>query len=247
MGRYPTVDVEVPFGLLTEVCTHYYKKGEAIAYIAGSGVHKGDQLDESNAIYISDLKDEENYLSMLLVRGDPGRAIPSFVNPKKRKVTTIKSDEPGDVPGASCHIVISKQEIVTGMDQGRFRMAMERTTGIGRALARDFLGSLLSRFADDFPERFVAEKKRRTKKEKPETIQYRPTIRFNPQQNASLKEELKSGRIGGFKLVRGKAEFQGEASEPKIQRMDVQLRATIAPTERCKRGFQVNQPCATSN
>src|SRR5690606_1622026 len=45
------------------------------------------------------------------------------------------------------------------------------------------------------------------------------------------KEDLEKGRIGGFKLVRGKTEFQGEANEPKIERMDVSLRAVIAPTE----------------
>jgi hypothetical protein len=46
-----------------------------------------------------------------------------------------------------------------------------------------------------------------------------------------LKKDLEEGRIGGFKLVRGSTEFQGEASEPKIQRLDVQLTARIAPTE----------------
>lgn len=231
MGRYPTVDIEVPVSVLFEACDHYYKKGEAIALIAGSTVNTGTNVDESNAIYISDLKDERDTFSILLVRGDPGRAMPSFVNPKKRTVTTIKSNEPGDVPGASSHLVISKQEIAAGPDQGRFRTAMERTRGIGRALARDFLTSLLGRFSEEFPARFTAEKKRRSKKEKSETIQYRPTVRFNPHENASLKNDLENGRIGGFKLVRGKTDFQGEANEPKIQRMDVQLRAVIAPTE----------------
>ncbi|TPM34472.1 hypothetical protein [Mesorhizobium sp. B2-3-5] len=231
MGRYPTVDVEVPIGVLFEACDYYYKKNDAIALIAGSTVNASANVDESNAIYISDLRDEGDSFSMLLVRGDPGRAMPSFVNPKKRTVTTIKSNEPGDVPGASSHLIVSKQEIAAGPDQGRYRTAMERTRGIGRALARDFLTSLLGRFSEEFPDRFTAEKKRKSKKEKPETVQYRPTVRFNPHENASLKNDLESGRIGGFKLVRGKTDFQGEANEPKIERMDVQLRAVIAPTE----------------
>jgi hypothetical protein len=231
MGRYPAVDVVVTLDILLEVCKHYDEKGEAIAYIAGSKVNTGAELDESNAIYISDMREDDTTLSILLVRGDPERAIPAFVNPQTRKVTVIESDEPGNVPGASAHLIISKQEIAAGPDQGRHRMALEKTRGIGRALVRDFLGNLLTRFAHDFPDRFVAEKKRKSKNEKPEMLSYRPTVRFNPQPNASLKDDLENGRIGGFKLVRGTTDFQGEASEPKVEKIDVQLRAVIAPTK----------------
>ncbi|RWN61459.1 MAG: hypothetical protein EOR99_31145 [Mesorhizobium sp.] len=230
MGRYPAVNAEVYLDTLIESCKYFYGKDDAIALIVGTSAGAKDTQDESNAIYISDLKDEQGYISLLLVRGDPGRGLPSFVNPKSRTVKTITSDEPGDVPGASSHIVISKQAIATGKDQGRYRMAMERTRGIGRALAKSFLSNLMERYSKEYPEKFVAEKKRRGAKEKPENIEYRPTVVFNPQQNASLKKDLEEGRIGGFKLVRGKKEFQGEADEPKIQRLDLQLTARIIPT-----------------
>jgi hypothetical protein len=230
MGRYPAVNAEVFLQTLLDACKFFNDKKDAIALIVGTNAGAKESLDESNAIYISDLKDEDSYFSLLLVRGDPGRGLPSFVNPKNRKVKTITSDEPGDVPGASSHIVISKQAIAAGKDQGRHRMAMERTRGIGRALAKSFLSNLLERYAKEFPEKFVAEKKRRSAKEKPETIECRPTVVFNPQQNASLKKDLEEGRIGGFKLVRGKKDFQGEADEPKIQRLDLQLTARIIPT-----------------
>jgi hypothetical protein len=45
-------------------------------------------------------------------------------------------------------------------------MAMERTRGIGKALARDFLTGLMARYAEEFPEKFVAEKKGRAQKRK---------------------------------------------------------------------------------
>jgi hypothetical protein len=83
------------------------------------------------------------------------------VNPSSRVVKQSKPDEPGFVPGASFHIVISKQDIASGTDQGRFRMAMETTRGIGRAMARDFLSSLMARYAEEHPDQFTAEKKRR--------------------------------------------------------------------------------------
>ncbi|MEK9281159.1 hypothetical protein MTR72_16285 [Bradyrhizobium sp. ISRA442] len=230
MGRYPAVDAVVPGTVLFEACKKYYADDSAIAYVVGSALSANSMVDPTNAIYIADLEDTSQSLSLLLVRGDPKRAIPAFVNPRSRTVKQSKPDDPGYVPGASCHLIISKQEIAAGADQGRFRMVMQQTRGIGRTLAKDFLTLLLLRFSEDYPDRFVAEKKRRRKADKPETVSYRPTVRFHPQMNGNLKKDLEEGRIGGFKLTRGSTKFRGEADEPSVQRLDVQLQARIAPT-----------------
>ncbi|UVO35834.1 hypothetical protein KUL72_31675 [Bradyrhizobium arachidis] len=230
MGRYPAVDAAVPGTVLFEACKNYFKDKSAIAYVVGAAVSSDSMVDPSNAIYIADLEDAGQVLSLLLVRGDPKRAIPAFVNPRSRSVVQSRPDDPGYVPGASCHVVISKQEIAAGNDQGRFRTVVEQTRGIGRALVKDFLTLLLKRFAEDHPDRFIAEKKRKRKNEKPETVTYRPTVRFHPQMNGNLKKDLEEGRIGGFKLTRGSTKFRGEADEPALQRLDVQLQARIAPT-----------------
>jgi len=234
MGRYPAVNVVVPAGLLTEVAEYYFRKKTAISYVVGAGV-KPESADPTNAIYIADLESTSTHLALLLVRGDPGRAIPGFVNPIRRVVRPATADDPNFVPGASCHLVISKQEIASGTDQGRFRVVMERTRGISRVLARDFLTQLMGRFAEEFPDRFLAEKKQRRKGEKPETVPYRPTVRFHPQENGSLKKDLQEGKIGGFKLTRGSTEFKGEANEAALQRLDVQLQARIVPTRNFSR------------
>ncbi|WP_092303070.1 hypothetical protein [Bradyrhizobium sp. Ghvi] len=230
MGRYPAVDVAVPGTVLFEACSRYFNDGSAIAYVVGSAVSADSMVDPSNAIYIADLEETPQALSLLLVRGDPKRAIPAFVNPRSRSVVQSRPDDPAYVPGASCHVVISKQEIAAGNDQGRFRTVLEQTRGISRVLVKDFLTLLLKRLAEDQPDRFVAEKKRKRKREKSETVEYRPTVRFHPQMNGSLKRDLEEGRIGGFKLTRGSTRFRGEADEPAVQRLDVQLQARIAPT-----------------
>lgn len=230
MGRYPAVDVAVPATVLFEACNRYFTDESAIAYVVGSALSANSMIDPTNAIYIADLEDTAQVLSLLLVRGDPKRAIPAFVNPRSRTIIQSRPDDPGYVPGASCHIVISKQEIAAGADQGRFRMVMEQTRGIGRTLAKDFLSLLLARFSEGHPDRFIAEKKRKRKNEKPETVSYRPTVRFHPQMNGNLKNDLEEGRIGGFKLTRGSTTFRGEADEPAVQRLDVQLQARITPT-----------------
>jgi hypothetical protein len=229
MGRTPAVDVVVSSALLPTVCKHFFSMNDAISYITPSGV-KPEGTDPRNAIYIADLEDTSSFLSLLLVRGDPHRAIPGFVNPKTRVIIRSKPEEPGFAPGASCHVVISKQEIAAGPDQGRCRMVMEKSRGIGRSLARDFLATLLNRYAEEFPDLFVAEKKRRSKKEKPASISYHPTLRLHPQENGSLRKDLEEGRIGGFKLTRGSTKFHGEVDEPSVQKLDVQLQARIAPT-----------------
>ncbi|MBY5797763.1 hypothetical protein [Rhizobium leguminosarum] len=231
MGRHPAVSVDVHLDVLIKACDYYFKKNDAISYISGAGKLADGSIDPTNAIYISDIRDEANYLCLLLVRGDPGRRLPSFVNPATRVVKPVAPQDSGDVPGASSHLVIAKAEIATGTDQGRHRMAIERTTGLSKTLARDFLTSLMARYAEDFPAEFVASKRRKNKKDKPEEIAYRPTVRFNPQQNASLKNDLENGKIGGFRLVRGIPSFRGEASASKIQKVNVSLTAQIAPTE----------------
>jgi hypothetical protein len=229
MGRFPAADVVVPGALFPEVCSYYYSRKDAISYVVGGGV-KLESVDPRNAIYISDLEDTTTHLSLLFVRGDLGRAIPGFVNPATRVVVQSKPIGPDYVPGASCHVVVSKQEIASGPDQGRYRMVMEKTVGIGRALTRDFLSTLLTRYSQDFPAKFLAEKKRRSKNDRRDVISYRPTLLLAPQLNGSLKKDLEEGRIGGFKLTRGSTKFTGEADEPVVQKLDVKLQARIAPT-----------------
>ena len=57
-------------------------------------------------------------------------------------------------------------------------MVMEQTRGIGRSLAKDFLTMLMARFAEEFPDRFVAQKRKKRAKDKPESVSYRPTVGF---------------------------------------------------------------------
>ncbi|MGV1949673.1 hypothetical protein ACQZ44_02515 [Agrobacterium vitis] len=231
MGRHPNVNVEVNISILIEAASHYYNLNDAISLISGGGKLDDGSPDPTNAIYIADLKDEIDYFMLLLVRGDPKRRIPSFVNMHQRIVKPVTPQDAGDVPGASAHLLVSKAAIAGGGDQGRYRMVIEKTTGLSRVLARDFLTGLMARYAEEFPANFVAVKRRKSKKEKPEQISYRPTCRFHPQPNASLKNDLESGKIGGFKLVRGVPSFRGQASSSKIHRVNVSLTAQIAPTE----------------
>ncbi|UGX98520.1 hypothetical protein G6321_00026725 [Bradyrhizobium barranii subsp. barranii] len=78
MGRYPAVDAVVLAGVLFEACKKYFAEDSAIAYVVGSALSSDSMVDPTNAIYIADLEDGPQFLSLLLVRGDPKRAIPAF-------------------------------------------------------------------------------------------------------------------------------------------------------------------------
>lgn len=231
MGRHPAVNAVVRVESLVKACNYFYSRDEAISAISGGSKLADGSANPSNAIYISDLEDDTEFLSLLFVRGNPNKRLPSFVNMRDRIVKPLVPEDDGDVPGASCHVVISKSEIASGHDQGRYRMAIERTTGLSKTLVRDFLTDLMARYAEAFPGEFVAPKRRKKKGDKLEEIAFRPTCKFNPQQNGSLKSDLENGMIGGFKLVRGIPSFRGEASSPMLQRVNVKLEAKIAPTE----------------
>lgn len=140
---------------LIKVCKFYFDKNDAISFISGASKLADGSIDEKNAIYISDLADDVDYFALLLVRGDPGRSLPSFVNPKTRVVKPVSPQDAGDVPGASAHVVISKAAIAAGGDQGRHRMAIERATGLSKTLARDFLTHLMGRYAEEHPHEFM--------------------------------------------------------------------------------------------
>ena len=228
MGSFPKVTRTVKLQALMDACQFYHSQGDAFAYVTAGKVGE-DNHDVTNAIYISAIEMTKTHFKILFVRGDPGRAMPSLVNMKTREVRVIEAKDDADVPGASCHLIISKQEIAEG-GGGRHRTVMELTKGIGKTLARDFLADLMFRFSEDHLEDFTVEKVKTKKGEKTEHVKYRPTVRFHPQMNANLQNDLVNGKIGGFRLMRGSAQFTGEANAPEMRKLDVQLHAVISPT-----------------
>ncbi|MBP5856081.1 hypothetical protein KAJ83_03610 [Marivibrio halodurans] len=229
MGRYPAVDASVTIQILIEACEHARKKATDVAWVVGNQVH-GDEpgINSSNAIYLADFRQDEKYVYILLVRGDPTVGRPTFANMKKKSVTPATSDDPDAVPAVSALLVIERGVLVS--DKGQHRSILERASGLGKVMVRDYLAVLLRRYAKEHPDKFEAQKKVSKKGEKPETIQYSPTVKLHPQQNASLKNDMEQGQIGGFRLMRGEAKYNGPADEAKIVGTNVQLKVKLAPT-----------------
>lgn len=229
MGRHPAVDATVTVQTLIDACEEAHNGSSDIAWVVGNQVHADlPGMDSSNAIYLADLLVDTNHIQILLVRGDPTIGRPTFANIKKKSVTPAASADPDAVPAVSALLVVERN--VSASDKGRHRMVLERASGLGKSMVRDYLAVLLRRYAKQHPDLFQAEKKVRKKGDKPETVEYAPTVRLHPQQNASLKSDLEDGRYGGFRLMRGEAKYNGPADEAKIVGTNVQLQVKLAPT-----------------
>ncbi|WP_102783793.1 hypothetical protein [Thalassospira sp. GB04J01] len=233
MGRHPAVDASVTIPTLIDAIEYAREKATDVAWVVGNRVH-GDEpgINSSNAIYLADFRLDENYVHILLVRGDPTVGRPTFVNMKNKSVTPATSDDPDAVPAVSALLVVERSISVN--DKGQHRSILERASGLGKSMVRDYLAVLLRRYAKDHPDKFEAQKKVSKKGEKPETIQYSPTVKLNPQQNASLKNDMEKGQIGGFRLMRGEAKYNGPADEARIVGTNVQLQVKLTPTGNVK-------------
>jgi hypothetical protein len=229
MGRYPAVDASVTLQTLIEACEYVQKKSDDVAWVVGNQVH-GNQpgMNSSNAIYLADFHVDPKYIQILLVRGDPTVGRPTFANMKKKSVTPATSDDPDAVPAVSALLIVERS--VLASDKGQHRSVLERASGLGKGMVRDYLAVLLRRYANDHPEKFEDQKKVSKKGEKPKTIDYVPTVKLHPQQNASLKSDMEKGQIGGFRLMRGAAKYTGPADEARIVGTNVQLQVKLAPT-----------------
>jgi len=229
MGRHPAVDASVTIQTLIDACEEAQRTSNDVAWVVGNQVHEDEPgLNSSNAIYLADFRVDPRHVHILLVRGDPTVGRPTFANVKKKSVTSAASDDPDAVPAVSGLLVIERG--VSATDKGQHRAVLERASGLGKSLVKEYLAVLLRRYSKSFPEKFEAEKKVRKKGEKREMIAYVPTVRLHPQQNASLKGDMEQGRIGGFRLMRGEAKYDGPADEAKIVGTNVQLQVKLTPT-----------------
>lgn len=231
MGRFPPVDATVTIEKLADACQYAYdNKTDVVSVVRNTVLLEDSAVNPSNAIYLSDLDITPSYIKLLLVRGDPTTGRKSYTNVKTRSVIPAETNDPDAVPGVSTHIIIEKAIVATGDAKGKHRMILEKATNLGRTLVRDYIGVILARYANEHQDQFVATKKAQKKSDKPETVSYRPTVRFFPQPNASLKHDLENGKIGGFTLLRGTAKYNGPADAAHVMKSNVKLHAVLAPT-----------------
>lgn len=188
-----------------------------------------------NIVFISDFwrnKDKTEY-RLLIKRGNPDAANPSFTNIEKNTTRSV-SPGAGETNGQSSHLIISLD--TTHKSINGFRATLEVIVGISRSLVMPYLNGLIYEATKTDP-RFSYEKT--VKKEKTE-IRYRPAIGHTSSPSSSLKSDLKKGYLSSVEFIDNKVTgATGPDTDPAIKHVSKRLHFHLKPVENYERAQEL--------
>jgi len=183
----------------------------AFAYLRPDGGIAGDAdvKDSKNCIFIAQMKTTPDGQAriILLNRGDPDAANPSFLNPEKN---TVEHVPPGkdQVQGWSAHMTISVQP---GAD-GRHRACFERMTNVSATLAQRYLETLIDQATIGDPRYTYKKVVKKGKKFFDEVREYKIRLGVNKVPSEKILEDIQNSELSGIKLIRKDVKYDGVAS-----------------------------------
>jgi len=159
-----------------------------------------------NCIFIADFKTSADgkTCQLLINRGDPDVAHPSFINPA---ALTVKNVPPGpdEVQGWSAHMVLN----LTSDATGNHRAAFERMQNVSSTLVQRYLDALLDQ-ATEGDAKYTYEKAlKRGKKTVIETRPYKLRLGINKVPSENLLEDVKTGSLTAITLIRREPQYSG--------------------------------------
>jgi hypothetical protein len=183
----------------------------AFAYLRPDGGIAGDSdpKDSKNCIFIAQMTTTpDGYArTLLLNRGDPDAANPSFLNPVKN---TVQHVPPGkdQVQGWSAHMTIA---IKPGTD-GRHRACFERMTNVSATLAQRYIEALIDQATEGDPKYTYKKTVKKGKKFVEEVRAYKLRLGVNKVPSEKILDDIKNSELSGIKLIRKNAIYDGVAS-----------------------------------
>ncbi|GAB7553140.1 hypothetical protein NRB_26460 [Novosphingobium sp. 11B] len=204
------VTVTVP--RIVELLQNEFQAGKAFLYIDEDNrvVGENEAKNPKNCIFVADIVDLPHLdaWAILVTRGDPDAAHPSFINPIK---LTVKDVKPADdeVQGWSAHMLISK----TAHTQGRHRACFEKMPGVSSTLVNAFFERLIDNATADDPDLLYDRPLKRGKKIEvvERRCKYRLGINKVPAQ--TLKKDIEQGVLSQITLIR-EVETYGGPGDP---------------------------------
>ncbi len=192
---------------IIEIMSQSYQNNTSNIYYSEEGIIQKEeeifQEDPKNRVYISHIKNEEKYFTMLINRGDPNVADTAFIDLTSNSVRSI-SPEDGETQGWSAHLVIAKNS-----SSGYHRACVER---MPRATGSSIL-ALLDRIMDRHSKmdmKYRYEKKKKIKgKIVTEIKRCKPSLNIARVPSENIMNDLKNGTLSGITLIKNKAEFSG--------------------------------------
>lgn len=200
--------VDVTLAQILAILEKEYKGGRAFAHLDSDGqiVSKDKVVDAKNCIFIADLKKlpKENAWVILITRGDPDAAHPSFINPV---ALTVKDVRPGadEVQGWSAHLIIRDDED----GRARHRACFERMQGVSSTLVQRFLDALIDAATDGDPSYTYQKALKKGKKTKVEERPYKLRLGVNKVPSENLKRDIERGVLSQITLIKSDAEYGG--------------------------------------
>jgi len=196
---------------LDEILNHLksaFKDKKAFAHIDADGnlMSVGDVSSAKNCIYIADIKTSSNgkFVALLINRGDPDVAHPSFINPLQSTVTNVPPGQ-DEVQGWSSHFLVS----LSADKAGRHRACFERMPNVSSTLVQRYLDALIDSATRDDPKYQYSKVLRQGKKTTTEQRPYRLRLGINKVPSESLARDIKEGVLTGVTLIRTKPEYSG--------------------------------------
>jgi hypothetical protein len=198
--------VDVKFEQIFEILKATYENKEAFAHVDAKGKVAPSHEAAENCIFIADIQKSRDgkTCSLLINRGDPDVAHPSFINPKAQTVTHVPPGR-GEVQGWSAHMVI--RTAADGM-KGH-RAAFERMQNVSSTLVQRYIDALVDKATEGKSEFTYKKPIKKGKKTEIEIRSYKLRLSINKVPSDDLVADVKKGRLSAIKLIRTKPEYSG--------------------------------------
>lgn len=173
--------------------------------------------DPKNRVYIADFDEDNNFVTMLINRGDPTVADTAFIDAITHDVRTIPPGK-NESQGWSAHLVISK---IANNDI--HRACFERMPHATSWFVEMLFRRILETHATNNAEYVFVKSMRKGGKIVHENHNYRPYLSIKKVPSEQLKEDIKQGELSSIVLIDSKAKFTGPDSPDVIKSVERKL------------------------
>lgn len=212
----PAVTLEKILDLLQEA----FDNKRAFAFVDADGKVVPSTENAENCIFIADFKRlKGSHICQLLInRGDPDVAHPSFINPA---ALTVKNVAPGrgEVQGWSAHMVIDTTADATG----HHRAAFERMQNVSSTLVQRYLDALLDQATHGKAEYSYEKPLKKGKKTVVETRPYKLRLGINKVPSENLVNDVNTGALTAITLIRREPEYTGPGNPTVVNSISERL------------------------
>lgn len=195
---------------IIDIIKDSHTKQQADIFLSPEGrVLKDDapesQRDPANRIYIADIDDREDFITILINRGDPSVTDAAYIHVISKSVRTVVP-EPNESPGSSAHLIIKKE---VDRIEGKYRACFERMPHVSSTHVESLLAAILTRYAIESPKYFYYKRSRRNNKYVTEYKQYIPSLEIRKVPSDQIKHDIDRGELSSIVLIESRSEFAG--------------------------------------